>query len=402
MNNLDAMPKASEKGKIKLETLMRFDILQRIEHIVMLTSFTILAITGLPQRFPNSPLSESVLRIFGGIETARQIHHVSAIILGTVSIFHVLDLLYRVYVLRIPITILPLIEDLKHLYQDILYYLGLRKHKAYYGRYNYAEKAEYLAVVWGILIMGLTGFFMWNPITTSRWLPGQIIPAAKAAHGGEAILAVLAVVVWHFYHVHLRHFNRSMFTGQISRQDMEEEHPAELAQIEAGEEWHRPPKEDIQRRRRIFFPIALVLSLASAFFLFKFVTIETTALTTVPKGETVAVFVPLTPTPRPTPSPVPTPEPKDGVLTESWKGNYEALFRNRCGSCHGRTSVGGLTLATYQDTLRGGNSGAAVVPGDPDASLLVQVQSIGNHPGQLTIEELNDVIEWIMAGAIEE
>ena len=402
MNNLDSLPQASEKGKIKRETFIRFDILQRIEHIVMLTSFTILAITGLPQRFPTSPLSASILRVFGGIESARQIHHVSAIVLGTVSIIHVLDQMYRVSVLRIPITILPLIEDLKHLYQDILYFLGLRKHKAYYGRYNYAEKAEYLAVVWGILIMGLTGFFMWNPIATTSWLPGQFIPAAKAAHGGEAILAVLAVIVWHFYHVHLRHFNRSMFTGQITRQEMEEEHPAELAQIEIGETWHRPTGVDIQKRQRIFFPIALVLTLAAAFFLYKFVTIETTAITTVPKGETVAVFVPLTPTPRPTPSPSPTPVPKEGVLPESWKGNYEALFRNRCGGCHGITSVGGLTLATYPDALRGGDNGAAIIPGNPDASLLVQVQSVGNHPGQLTIEELNNVIEWIMAGAIEE
>ena len=402
MDNLNALPQTSEKGKIKRETYIRFDILQRIEHIVMLISFTILAITGLPQSFPTSQLSDSILRVFGGIESARQIHHVSAIVLGTVSIFHLLDLLYRIYVLRVPFTMLPLIEDLKHLYQDILYFLGLRKNKAYYGRYNYAEKAEYLAVVWGILIMGLTGFFMWNPIAISNWLPGHFIPAAKAAHSGEAILAVLAVIVWHFYHVHLRHFNRSIFTGQITRQEMEEEHPAELAKIESGEAWHRPPGADIQRRRRIFFPIALVLSLASAYLLYKFVTIETTAITTVPKGETAAVFVPLTPTPRPTPSPMPTPEPKDGVLTESWKGNYEGLFRNRCGGCHGITSVGGLTLATYPDALSGGDRGAAVVPGDPDASLLVQVQSVGNHPGQLTIEELNDVIEWIMAGAIEQ
>ena len=133
-----------------------------------------------------------------------------------------------------------------------MYYFGLRKHKAYYGRYNYAEKAEYLAVVWGTVIMGITGFMMWNPIATTRYLPGEFIPAAKAAHGGEAVLAVLAIIIWHFYHVHIRHLNKSMFTGKITEKEMAHEHPAELAQIKAGEGDQRraarrtaPPPENI-------------------------------------------------------------------------------------------------------------------------------------------------------------
>ena len=122
---------------------------------------------------------------------------------------------------------------------------------------------------------------------------------------------------------------------------------------------------------------------------------------TVPKAETAEVFVPLTPTPRPTPLPTETPEVKEGVAEESWEGKYAAIFRNRCGNCHGITSVGGMSLETYQQALAGGDNGPAIVPGDPDASLLVQVQSAGNHPGQLTIDELNQVIEWISAGAPE-
>jgi len=383
------------------KVFIRFDLVQRVSHLVMLVSFSFLAITGLPQRFPESSLSQGVLNAFGGIESARQVHHVSAVILGAVSLFHVLDVVYRIYVLRIPITILPAIEDFKHLYQDILYYLGFRKRKAYYGRYNYAEKAEYFAVVWGIVLMGITGFLMWNPIASTRYLPGQIIPAAKTAHGMEAILAVLALIVWHFYHVHLKYFNKSMFTGKIKREEMEDEHPGELAQIERGEAWQAPPEEVIQKRRRLYFPLAAVLSIIFGLGLFEFATFETTAITTVPKAETAQVFVPLTPTPRPTPLPTETPELKEGVAEESWDGKYSALFRNRCGSCHGVTSVGGLSLETYQKALAGGNSGPAIVPGDPDASVLIQVQSTGGHPGQLTIDELNQVIEWITSGAPE-
>ena len=93
-----------------------------------------------------------------------------------VSGYHVLALAYKVFVLRVRWTMLPVIEDIQHLIQDILYFLGFRKHRGYYGRYNYAEKVEYLAVVWGTVIMGLTGFMMWNPLSTTRLLPWGFHP----------------------------------------------------------------------------------------------------------------------------------------------------------------------------------------------------------------------------------
>jgi cytochrome b subunit of formate dehydrogenase len=181
---------------------------------------------------------------------------------------------------------MPLIEDFKHLFDDIGFYLGMRKRKAYYGRYNYAEKVEYLAVVWGTLVMGISGFMMWNPISTANWLPGGVIPAAKAAHGAEAILAVAAIIIWHFYHVHLRHFNKSMFTGKLTRDEMKHEHPAELAAIEAGKSWKHPPTRVLRKRQRVFFPFAFTLAIIFSFGAYKFVTFEETAITTVPQGDT--------------------------------------------------------------------------------------------------------------------
>ncbi len=280
------------------QEFLRFDLSQRIEHFIFMLSFTVLAITGLAQKFIDSPLSLAILRAFGGIQSTRQVHHVAAFVMMWVSVYHVISVLYRLYVLRVPWSMLPLIEDLQHLYQDVRYYLGLRKHRAYYGRYNYAEKLEYLAVVWGTIIMGLTGFMMWNPITTTRYLPGEAIPAAKAAHGAEAVLAVLAILIWHSYHVHIKRFNKSMFTGKISREEMEEEHPAELEALESGRAWQRPPAEVIRWRQRLFFPIAVVLTVVLSAGVIGFVSVEPqTAITTVPRGETVAVFVPITPTP---------------------------------------------------------------------------------------------------------
>ena len=398
MNEPSMQYHSQEPTRAEQKRFKRFELSQRIEHIVMLTSFTILAITGLPQKFPDAQLSVGFFRSFGGIETVRVIHRSSSVILMLVSIYHVLALVYRAWVKRVAWTMLPGFEDFKHLYQDLLAYVGARREKARYGRYSYAEKMEYLAVVWGTLIMAITGFMMWNPIATARFLPGEAIPAAKAAHGGEALLAVFAIVLWHFYHVHIRHLNRSMFTGWLTREEMEHEHPAELEEIDAGRGHSLPPRESIHREVTIFRPVAAALILGLGIGLFLFTTFEQTAIRTVPPGESAPAFLPQTPTPAPALPPTPT---LSGVQSQSWKGTFEGLFRDRCSTCHGITSVGELSLADYPSALAGGMSGPGIVPGEPDASLVVQVQAEGGHPGQLTAEELAQVVAWIEAGAPE-
>ncbi len=395
---METTAKISSNDSITYE---RFGISQRVEHIVFLLSFSLLGFTGLIQKFSANPASDTLIFILGGIDKVRLIHHYSAIVMMIVSGYHVLVLAYKVFVLRVRWSMLPVIEDIQHLVQDVLYFIGLRKHRAYYGRYNYAEKVEYLAVVWGTIIMGLTGFMMWNPLSTTRLLPGDAIPAAKAAHGAEAILAVLAIIVWHFYHVHVKHFNKSMFTGKLTRTEMQHEHPAELAQIESSQQDRRPTTKIIQRRQQVFFPVALVFTVAFGFGIYKFTNFEVTAITTMPAGETAQVYVPATPTPRPSPTAPPTLPPGVVAGAMTWDGYFSGLFRNRCSTCHGFTNVGGLSLSTYQDALKGGKSGPAIVPGNPDQSVLVLKQSSGNHPGQLTIDELNQVIAWIQAGAPE-
>lgn len=164
--------------------------------------------------------------------------------------------------------------------------------------------------MWGLVVMALTGFMLWNPIATTRWLPGEVVPAAKAAHGAEAVLAVLAIMLWHFYHVHIRHWNASMFTGHLTREEMEEEHALELEKIEQGQVGPEVSPEERKRRLRVFIPVASVLSLVLLYGVFRFVTFEQTAITTLPPAErNVPVFVRATSTPVPTPTVTPTLKP---------------------------------------------------------------------------------------------
>ena len=393
----------------------RFDLSQRIEHIFLLASFTTLGITGLAQKYASTAIGEATLGLLGGIETSRIIHRTAAVVLLGVSIYHIVAVLYRIWVKRRPISMLPNVTDFAHLYQDVMYYLGRSARKAYYGRYSYAEKVEYLAVVWGTVIMTITGFMMWNPIATTRWLPGDWIPAAKAAHGGEALLAVLSILLWHFYHVHIRHFNKSMFTGKMTEEEMRHEHPAELAAIKAGEIPAPPPPQVLRRRQTLFFPVAALLVGIMGFGLYEFVTFEETAIATVPRSEELPVFVPITPTPTltPVPSPtlpptptapgalVPTVPPGQAAGVNSW-GEAARLFNQRCASCHVRAQEGGLSLATYQDALEGGSRGPGIVPNNPGDSVIVQIQDAGGHPGMLAPEELRAVVAWIQSGAPEQ
>jgi mono/diheme cytochrome c family protein len=324
---------------------------------------------------------------------------------------------YLSYVRRTRLTMLPTLQDLKDGWQALLYNVGRAKTPPQMGRYTFEEKMEYWAFVWGAIIMGTTGFMMWNPISTTRFLPGEVIPAAKAAHGGEALLAVLAIIVWHMYGVHVKRFNRSMFTGKITEEDMLHEHPLELADIKAGIAERPLDPADLRKRQRLYLPIAGVLALFMLLGVYGFVSAEQTALTTMERqAPTVVVFVPQTPTPAPTqtptapatqtalPSPTgagPTAETTAVASGLMWDNPIGALFQAKCTACHGAGALGGLNLSTYADAMKGGLSGPVIVPGDGDNSLLVIRQQAGGHPGQLTPEEIAQVIEWINAGALE-
>jgi cytochrome b subunit of formate dehydrogenase/mono/diheme cytochrome c family protein len=402
-------------------TYERFPLARRIEHLVMLLSFITLALTGLPQKFAGADLSIAFVSALGGIENLRKIHHFAAIVMMLGTAWHILVFGYMGYVRRTRFTMLPSLQDLKDGWQAFMYNIGRAKTPPQMGRYTFEEKMEYWAFVWGTIIMGVTGFMMWNPISTVKLLPGEVIPAAKAAHGGEALLAVLAIIIWHMYGVHIKRFNKSMWTGRMSEEEMLHEHPLELADIKAGIADRPVDSTTLRKRQRVYFPIAAVLALFMLGGVYGFVSAEKTALTTTERQvPTVEVFVPQTPTPAPTQTPtVPatdtalpsstvsvTEAPADSTPSTpasslTWDSTIGALLSSKCGTCHGTAATAGLNLTTYADAMKGGNSGPVITAGDAANSLIVQKQQAGGHPGQLTPEELAQVIEWINASAPE-
>ena len=384
----------------------RFSLARLIEHLVMLSSFFLLGLTGLSQKFSDSPIALFFLKLLGGIEGVRYIHHADAIVMMLGTAWHLLVMGYQAFVLRSRMSMLPSFQDVRDGWTALSYNLGFSKSYPQMGRYTFEEKLEYWAFVWGTLIMGVTGFLMWNPITAARLLPGQVIPAAKAAHGGEAVLAVLAIIIWHMYGVHLKRFNKAMWTGVQTEQEMLHEHPLELADLKAGRSGGKPDAATVRKRSLVYYPVAVIFSVIMLGAVYGFVNAEETAIRTLPPHERVDVFVPLTPTPSPTTLPAPTVEvastPSGSVIPVSWDGQINLIFQQKCIGCHNSASrMGGLDMSTYASLMEGGQSGAVAVRGDSANSLLVGKQQTGGHPGQLSPGELSVVLNWINTGAAE-
>jgi cytochrome b subunit of formate dehydrogenase len=316
----------------------RFNVFQRLEHWVMTLSFGLLALTGMPQRYALSGWAQWLMNAFGGVESTRIIHRWAAIVLGAIALVHVIELGYKLFVLRASASMIPGVKDGLDVFNVVRYNLGMTKEHPKLPRYTFAEKMEYLAVVWGTVLMGITGFMLWNPIATTQILPGQFVPAAKVAHSMEALLAVAAIVIWHLYGVHLKTFNWSMFNGKLSQHQMEAEHGGELAEIQAAKARKTVPADILRKRQMIYAPVALVIAVAGIAFLYFFATYEQTAIATVPPAETVKVVALATPTVEPTVAahtPIPTARPVVAVKPASVPQiKHPIVGDTNCMLCH--------------------------------------------------------------------
>ncbi|MBI3158514.1 MAG: cytochrome b/b6 domain-containing protein [Chloroflexi bacterium] len=384
------------------QSYLRFSQTRRIEHWTLVGSFAVLTATGIPQKFSQFRVSEWLLWLMGGLEVARILHRVAAVVLVLLTIYHFGTLIYYWYVERGSPHILPELSDARNAWEQVRFNLGISKEKPRQGLFTFEEKFEYWALIWGTFVMVLTGFFLWNPITATQFLSGEWIPAAKAAHGGEALLAVLSIILWHFYHVLIKHQNKSMFTGYLSAHEMAEEHPLALEnQDYVAPTIETTDEEYLARRRKFAYGYggaAFLLVLGVVWF----VSVEQTAVaqpSVIPDLGRASGFTPLTPTPFPTLAAARFDAEKIGT---TWENGIGDMFAASCGLCHqGQGSPGNLDLLTYSGALAGGDSGLAVVPNASGISLAVIWPQRQEHPGRLSPDQLNALRDWIEAGAPE-
>ena len=236
----------------------RFEVRQRVEHLVLVASFIALAATGIPQKFADVDLSRWIVAQLGGIDTARFLHRAFAVAFMVLALEHVGWMVVQAGRRRLRPTMAPALSDVQNAVQMIRYCLGLSRSHPRFDRYDYRQKFEYWGIVFGSTVMILTGLTLWFPALATRVLPGQFVAAAREAHSNEALLALLVVVVWHLYSVVLSPTcfpgDLSIFTGLIPERRLLEEHALEHQRLVAQGRLPAPARRAILPERRRFRP----------------------------------------------------------------------------------------------------------------------------------------------------
>jgi len=217
--------KAIARRKLEHRFVTRMPMRFRWQHAALLSSFIVLVLTGFALKFPDSWFA-SMLSL--GERMRHLLHRVAAVVLIGVSFFHLFDVILTRQGRRLARDLFPTLDDAMGAWQNLTYYLGFSDRKPEFPRFNYAEKAEYWALVWGMFVMAGTGIMLWAKVFFGNHLPRWWLDVATAIHYYEAVLATLAIVVWHFYQVFLDPdiypMNWAWLDGKMPLHTYEEEH----------------------------------------------------------------------------------------------------------------------------------------------------------------------------------
>lgn len=213
----------------------RMTLNQRVQHIVLMTSFFTLVVTGFPVTFPTSSASSGIIRLLGGFTMRSALHRFAAIVLICLSIYHVFYVLFTRHGRSELKALTPKLHDMLDAVDMLRFYLGFSSRIPQFDRFNYIEKFEYLALAWGSVVMIATGLVLWFQNQAMVLLPKWALDVARVIHSYEALLAFLAIIIWHFYHVHLNPevfpMSRIWLNGKISEHELKTLHPLEYERI---------------------------------------------------------------------------------------------------------------------------------------------------------------------------
>ncbi|MCP5517910.1 MAG: cytochrome b/b6 domain-containing protein [Verrucomicrobiales bacterium] len=226
------------------EWFTRFQPFDRFLHFLVVTSFLLLVITGMPLKFYYTEWARTLFSVMGGPVVARTLHHFGALITFLYFGLHLAALVRNTWVnrreMRDPATgrvsfqriktamfgpdsMVPTMQDLRDFVAHNKWFFG-KGPKPQFDRWTYWEKFDYFAVFWGVFAIGLSGLVMWFPEFFSRFLPGWVINIALIVHSDEALLAAGFIFTIHFFNTHFRlekfPMDTVIFSGRVSKSEM--------------------------------------------------------------------------------------------------------------------------------------------------------------------------------------
>ncbi|HTR67576.1 MAG TPA: cytochrome b/b6 domain-containing protein [Methylomirabilota bacterium] len=221
-----------EGGEVVLRMNLRF----RIAHWGIMASFPTLVVTGFALKFPDAWWAKPLLLWEAGVGVRGGLHRTAAVVMILATLYHVFHLATqkrdRVFIWAM----LPTLKDATDILDVFRYNLGLSKTAPKFSKFNYAEKMEYLAFMWGTLVMAGSGFLLWFNNFTLRHFPKWITDAATAVHWYEAVLATFAILIWHFYLVifdpNVYPMDTAWLDGKVSADHYRHARPGYFRQLE--------------------------------------------------------------------------------------------------------------------------------------------------------------------------
>ena len=207
----------------------------RATHALLAASVFGLVLTGMPMHYPDTFWARPLLDLWQGERGAAAVHKISAVGFIGSAFMHVIGMMLAWLTGRFKLreifhedSIVPRWTDIKQIGQQIRY-LKDQGPRPEYARFTFWEKFDYIAEVWGLLIIGLTGLVMWFPGWFLDFLPGWLVNAARIFHSYEAILAMGVLFTVHYFNTHLRPevfpVDEVIFSGNIPLHEIEERYP---------------------------------------------------------------------------------------------------------------------------------------------------------------------------------
>jgi cytochrome b subunit of formate dehydrogenase len=261
--------KRKARNEVGAKLYVRFRPVDRFCHLLIIVSFMLLVITGMPLKFHSTEWAQRLFEIFGGVRAAGRLHRLGAFMTLSYFVIHLTSMALRIRQSRHhyvdeqgrfnlvkflkfafgPDSPVPNLQDIRDFSAHARWFAGKGPRPAF-DRFTYWEKFDYMAVFWGVAIIGLSGLVMWFPVSVTRVLPGWIINVAHVVHSDEALLAAGFIFTFHFFNGHFRPekfpLDLVMFSGRITEEEMKHERgrqyerlsrTGELDKLVAGDEW---------------------------------------------------------------------------------------------------------------------------------------------------------------------
>ena len=173
---------------------------ERVQHAVLVISFVALVWTGFALKYPGQWWARPLL-MWESRGIREIVHRIAACVFIGISVTHLVSLIVSRRLRKHWQLMWPKTTDLTEAAAVLSYNVGIRRTPPRRSAHGYIEKAEYWAVVWGAVVMAVSGIMLWANNLMLRFLPKTWLDVATSVHFYEAVLATLAIIVWHFYSV---------------------------------------------------------------------------------------------------------------------------------------------------------------------------------------------------------